>query len=50
MLATSSCLFADLGCELLLAVRNYSTYMLYLGEPELAAKGRILVKLVANIK
>ncbi len=49
MLATSSCLFADLGCELQLAVSNYSTCMLYLGEQELAAQARVLVKLVANI-
>ena len=28
MLATSSCLFADLGCELQLAVSNYSTCIL----------------------
>ena len=34
----------------LLAVSNYSTCMLYLGELELAAKARILVKLVANIQ
>jgi len=50
MLATSSCLYAGLGCELLLAVSNYSTCMLYLGEQELAVKARVLVKLVANIQ
>jgi hypothetical protein len=50
MLATSSCLYAGLGCELLLAVSNYSTCMLYLGEQGLAAKDRTLVKLVAKIK
>ena len=40
MLATSSCLYAGLECELLLAVSNYSTCMLYLGEQELAPKDR----------
>ena len=39
MLAKSSCLYAGLGCELQLAVGNYSTCILYLGELELAAKG-----------
>ena len=33
-----------------LAVSNYSTCMLYLDEQELAAKARVLVKLVANIQ
>jgi len=37
MLATSSCLYAGLGCELLLAVSND---MRYLGEQELVTKGR----------
>lgn len=32
MLATSSCWYAGFSSELLLAVRNYRTYMLYLGE------------------
>ena len=40
MLATSSCLYADFGCELQLAVSNYSTYMRCLGELELAVKDR----------
>jgi len=52
-LATISCLFANLRCELQLAVSNYRTCMLYLGELELlkagGAKARVLVKLVANI-
>jgi len=39
MLATSSCLYAGLGCELQLAVSNYSTCMLYLGELELLKAG-----------
>jgi len=54
MLATSSCLYAGFGGELQLAVSNCSTYMLYLGEQELlkagAAKARVLVKLVANVR
>ena len=40
MLATSSCLYAGFRCELQLAVSNCSTYMLYLGEQELASKDR----------
>ena len=40
MLATSPCLYADFGCELQLAVSNYRTCMLYLGELELAVKDR----------
>ncbi len=40
MLATSSCLYAGFGCELQLAVSNYGTCVLYLGEQELAAKDR----------
>ena len=40
MLATSSCLYAGFGCELLLAVSKDSTCMLYLGEQELALKNR----------
>ena len=43
MLATSSCLYAVLGCaclkELQLAVSNCSTCMLYLGEQELLKTG-----------
>lgn len=50
MLATSSSLYAGVGRELQLAVHNYSRCMLQLGEQELAGKGRILVKLVTNIR
>jgi len=50
MLATSSCLYAGIGRELLLVVSNYRTFSCISASRSSQSRTAILVKLVANIQ